>query len=94
MADYAPSRNMVSSVTAACKAEASSSCAKMPAYSAILVLFLDAILVASIFLALDLMILVLALGVILALAAVLAGAGIWNPFASEHTGCRRVSACK
>ena len=93
MTGYAPSRNMVSSVAAACKAEASS-CVKMPAYSAILVLFLDAILVASIFLALGLMILVLALGVILALAAVLAGAGIWNPFASEHPGCRRVSACK
>jgi hypothetical protein len=82
MADYAPSRNMVSSVTAACKAEASSSCAKMPAYSAILVLFLDAILVASIFLALDLvghliiMGMALALGILLALAAVLAGAGI------------------
>ena len=71
---------MAPSVTAACKVEASSSCAKMPAYAAILVLFLDAILVASIFLALDLlgyfMILVLALGILLALAGLLAGAGI------------------
>ena len=76
MTDHAASRNMVPSVSAACQAEASSFCAKMPAYTAILELFLDAILVASIFLALDLMILVLALGVILALAGLLAGAGI------------------
>ena len=81
MADHSPSRNMAPSNTPACQAEASSSCAKMPAYAAILVLFLDAIIVASIFLALDLagfflMIMVLALGVILALAGLLAGAGI------------------
>ena len=54
MTDHAASRNMVPSVSAACQAEASSFCAKMPAYTAILVLFLDAILVASIVLALDL----------------------------------------
>ena len=81
MTDHAASRNMVPSVSAACQAEASSFCAKMPAYTAILELFLDAILVASIFLALDLagfflIIMVLALGVILALAGLLAGAGI------------------